>query len=158
MQYFHLIYYSTAQPKLTQVDLSEILVASRRENLKNEITGFLIYRDEFFLQLLEGDEIRARETVSRIEKDSRHSSVTVIGEFKSISRIMPDWSMALVDSNKTATSAKAFFDLLDNARGKSFFDSREAFELVLKKFSKVGLSIPYQALLSGETQDHGKRS
>jgi len=136
MEYFHLIYHSKAIPELTQVDLSEILATARRENLKNRITGFLTYRDHYFLQLLEGNENKVKETLDRIKKDTRHSSVTVIGEYKSTSQLMPDWNMAQVDSMKIAASAKDLINLFETARGKNVFDSKESLEFVLKKFSK----------------------
>ena len=136
MNYFHLVYYSKAIPELTPDDLSKILVTSRRENLKNDITGFLIYRDNFFLQLLEGTEAAVKQTLARIMDDTRHSSLTVIGVCKSDSRIVPDWNMALIDSKTLSASAQSLIDLFDVARSNKIFDSKEALELVLRKFSK----------------------
>jgi hypothetical protein len=136
MDCFHLLYYSKATSIMTQEDLSKILATAKRENSKNGVTGFLVYRDHFFLQLLEGDEDRVRKTLDRIHRDPRHSFVTVIGEYKSGERLMGDWSMASVNVEKLANSGASLIDLFDGARGKAIFETREAFELALKKFSK----------------------
>ena len=136
MEKLHLVYHSKASAGLTQDDLSKILVTARRENLKNGISGFLVYRDDYFFQLLEGREDKVLETLARIEKDIRHSSLTVIGKYKDTRLLMPNWSMALVDAQKAATSASSLIDLFDSARGKDIFTSKEPIEIVFGKFAK----------------------
>ena len=135
MKFLHLIYHSRAISGLTQSELSKILATSRRNNLINGVTGFLIYRDNYFLQLLEGTEEAVATTMDRVKKDSRHFAVTVIGEYQSVDRMVPAWSMALVDPAKMKNTAESLIDLFDLARGKRVFSSKESLEIVLKKFS-----------------------
>ena len=53
---FELIYYSTASPDLSKNDILNILENSRDFNSKNEITGCLLYHNNEFVQLIEGEE------------------------------------------------------------------------------------------------------
>ena len=49
--------------------LSAILIASRANNRKYDITGALICRSDIFLQLLEGPEQQVKNTYEAIQKD-----------------------------------------------------------------------------------------
>ena len=55
--------------------LSAILVASRANNRKCDITGALICRSDIFLQLLEGPEQQVKNTYDAIQNDDRHVNV-----------------------------------------------------------------------------------
>ena len=55
--------------------LSAILIASRANNRKHDITGALICRSDIFLQLLEGPEQKVKNTYETIQKDDRHINV-----------------------------------------------------------------------------------
>jgi len=136
MENLHLVYHSKAIDDLGHDDLAKILSTARRENLKNGISGFLVYRDNYFFQLLEGREDKVLETLARINVDPRHNSLAVIGKYKDTSLLMPNWSMALVDSQRAATSANSLIDLFDSARGKEIFTTKEPIEIIFKKFAK----------------------
>ncbi len=96
---FHLVYISIASETLAYSDLKHILESSEKHNAINEITGLLIYQDVYFIQLLEGNETKVVETMSRIIKDRRHNHLQVILESKSNQRIFSDWSMAFCDAD-----------------------------------------------------------
>ena len=57
--------------------LSAILIASRANNRKQDITGALICRSDIFLQLLEGPEQKVKKTYEAIQKDDRHINVFI---------------------------------------------------------------------------------
>ena len=52
--------------------LGDILAVSRANNVLLGITGFLIYIDSGFLQILEGDKRAVRELYMHICNDRRH--------------------------------------------------------------------------------------
>ena len=52
---FQLAYVSLSRLKLDETTLSDILEASQRNNARDEITGILMYHDDMFFQVLEGD-------------------------------------------------------------------------------------------------------
>jgi hypothetical protein len=51
--YYQLLYYSTANPELTEDALTEILMESQKRNTKREITGLLLHSDGNIIQIIE---------------------------------------------------------------------------------------------------------
>ena len=73
--------------------LSAILVASRANNRKNDITGALICRSDIFLQLLEGPEQNVKSTYEAIQNDDRHINVYHLIDQPVKKRLFPAWAM-----------------------------------------------------------------
>ena len=73
--------------------LSAILVASRANNRKNDITGALICRSDIFLQLLEGPEQNVKDTYESIQNDDRHINVYHLIDQPVKKRLFPAWAM-----------------------------------------------------------------
>jgi len=73
--------------------LSQILEVSRRSNLRDGITGYLVSDGPWFLQILEGDHEKLMAALVRIRFDGRHSDVTVISTRQIRTRSFPQWSM-----------------------------------------------------------------
>lgn len=87
------VYSSSATTEFSEADLAALLVASRANNARDDLTGVLAYRDGRFLQLLEGPLESVRERMRIIEKDPRHEAVTVLLEEVTQRRSFPDWTM-----------------------------------------------------------------
>mgnify|MGYP000202484721 FL=1 len=75
---FNIVYRSLASPTTKQPDVEDILKRARRFNIDNEITGCLVYHKGLFIQYLEGNKNIVLELYSRIEKDVRHTDVTLL--------------------------------------------------------------------------------
>lgn len=103
---FHLVYISKAVDDLSYTDIREILDVSKKNNLKDQVSGLLILRDDYFLQLLEGPEKAVRECLGRILLDDRNYSLRLLIEAKSDERLMPEWSMAFHDGDITSRSTE----------------------------------------------------
>ena len=73
--------------------LSAILVASRANNRKHDITGALICRSDIFLQLLEGPEQQVKNTYDAIQNDDRHVNVYNLINRPVEKRLFPAWAM-----------------------------------------------------------------
>ena len=73
--------------------LSAILVASRANNRKYDITGALICRSDIFLQLLEGPEQQVKNTYHAIQNDDRHINVYHLIDQPVKKRLFPAWAM-----------------------------------------------------------------
>ncbi|MEO1280523.1 MAG: BLUF domain-containing protein [Pseudomonadota bacterium] len=73
--------------------LRQILGTARKNNLRDDITGSLICRDDLFLQLLEGPTVKVSEAFGRILRDDRHVDVTELVKAPTTARIFPDWAM-----------------------------------------------------------------
>ena len=92
-----LIYYSRntvpGDDRAMLTNMREILGASQRNNKRDEITGFLIFDKTWFVQVLEGDKARVRETYDRIAADTRHTGTVVMSTRDAAMRSFPNWSM-----------------------------------------------------------------
>jgi len=90
---------SEACPDISYTDLENILFSARKRNAEKEITGLLIFRDGFFIQILEGQQSQIKELVGRIIQDRRHKKLHVIGEWNTNKRFFEKWSMSFVDGD-----------------------------------------------------------
>jgi hypothetical protein len=89
-----IIYTSTACDTVDREERVAILEVSRRNNVRDSITG-LLYSDEHrFLQALEGPSDRVEATYARIQQDERHKDIKVISRREIQSREFGDWAMA----------------------------------------------------------------
>jgi hypothetical protein len=58
--------------------LQNILAAAEKNNLKNNITGMLLYFNGRLLQVIEGEDATVRATFKRIHVDPRHHNVVAL--------------------------------------------------------------------------------
>jgi hypothetical protein len=93
MSIWSLVYASVASRKMTDTDLKQILLVSRRKNQDNLITGMLLYMDPFFIQALEGDISTLEQSFSIINQDPRHEKIRIIYKQPVPERIFPEWNM-----------------------------------------------------------------
>ena len=73
--------------------LDSILVQSKRNNEKNQITGALICRSDLYLQYLEGPAHKIDFLYSKIKLDSRHTDVKLLEDTRSKRRLFSNWAM-----------------------------------------------------------------
>lgn len=99
-----LIYASRETRQFANEDIDQILAASRRNNLKDGVTGMLCHGDGRFLQYLEGDKTAVQSIYDRIAGDERHTDVILIEQVNAERRIFGDWSMGFVDVNDMLTN------------------------------------------------------
>jgi hypothetical protein len=91
---FQLLYKSAGIPTLTQKDVAEIVAHSNKHNNARGISGFLVFENGQFMQLLEGDEAVIKELYhNKIAKDSRHTEVKILKESHG-PRMFAEWSMS----------------------------------------------------------------
>ena len=96
---YELVYTSKASPDTTPEDIEDILNKARSFNEKYDITGCLLYYNNEFIQILEGDRKVVRGLYKRISKDHRHIDSMIITEGKKEERVFDDWSMAFHELN-----------------------------------------------------------
>lgn len=90
-----LVYVSSATTPFGSDDLAQILAVSRRNNVRNGVTGALLYSGGEILQALEGPETAVEGIYERIRADPRHHSVRTVLRGTASQRAFPDWSMGL---------------------------------------------------------------
>ena len=87
-----IVYVSTAA-RLSEADLADILDSANRNNAQHRITGFLLYNERNFLQLIEGEPGDLRVLMQKLYKDTRHSGIVVLEDNPIAERAFPDWHM-----------------------------------------------------------------
>lgn len=80
---------TASRPKV----LDAILITSRRNNERDGLTGFLLFDQTWFFQILEGEHEPVLTRYSRIQRDPRHQAVQLMALRRVAQRTFPEWSM-----------------------------------------------------------------
>ena len=91
---FNLVYKSNPVSRVTSQDVENIVNLAKKKNAALGITGILLFKDNLFLQVLEGPREKVIDLYQKIQSDSRHENVETIYEGFSSSRSFDTWSMA----------------------------------------------------------------
>lgn len=75
----------------------DILLASRRNNERDAITGALVAAPRLFAQALEGRRAAVSETFARICRDARHERIEILEAAEIEERRFGSWTMAFCD-------------------------------------------------------------
>jgi blue light- and temperature-responsive anti-repressor len=87
-------------------EIAQILQTARANNKGHNITGALLFSSGFFAQVLEGPQLAIEEVFEKIQRDTRHSDVTVLSSQTGGQRDFPEWSMAHVQPPDGANSGE----------------------------------------------------
>lgn len=87
------LYVSKAAHPMDDAALDALLDKARPSNRAQGITGFLLYREGSFMQLIEGSRPRIRRLLQRIDEDPRHRDIRIVFEGPVDQRLFKDWSM-----------------------------------------------------------------
>jgi hypothetical protein len=96
---YQLVYASEASEPMDENALSEILSTSRENNAETGVTGMLLYRNQVFLQALEGERSEVQQLYVRISEDDRHSNIITLMGRPIEERDFEGWSMAFKNLN-----------------------------------------------------------
>ncbi len=120
---YSVIYTSDAIIENGRHELHNLLFQARLRNQKLEITGMLVYCDNKFIQVLEGEKNRVLSLYKTIRKDSRHIKVKTLLEKEIEHRMFPDWTMGYknIDSD-TYKNIPGFTLFLDNDEADNPYD------------------------------------
>lgn len=117
-----LVYISFATKNLSETELTEILQKARENNQKLDVTGMLLYRNGFFIQVLEGEDKVVMPLYEKIKQDARHRSILMIHKGGIRQRSFQDWSMGFqFIENKDLAGLDGFSDFLDKPFTGEFF-------------------------------------
>ena len=100
-KYKMLAYVSKASQKTNYAMASEILNKSWDNNRSNSIGGVLLYDEEYFVQIINGEEDKIDQTYQRILKDSRHNQIHLIGETYSDRLEFQEWNMGYLPQSQS---------------------------------------------------------
>lgn len=86
-------YVSVADPLISDQDIAAILVSARRNNIRDQLTGALVYNGHNFLQLLEGPDEQVDACLDAIRTDPRHSGMIEVRRRHILARDFGEWAM-----------------------------------------------------------------
>jgi hypothetical protein len=105
-----LIYTSISTQKMSDDELKMMLKKSRKRNEKSGVTGMLLYREPFFMQILEGEDNVISGLFDRIKKDPRHHKTSPIYKKGIEQRHFKNWTMGFEKLNNE--NIEGFSDVL----------------------------------------------
>ena len=117
-----IVYLSVATKMMSQEELLGLLEQSRKNNLKLEITGMLLYGDGSFLQILEGGRENVKNLYAKILIDERHKECILIDKSPIDERAFSAWSMGFKYlQSKEIAAIEGFSEFLERKVDPSEF-------------------------------------
>lgn len=131
-----LMYVSQAVQPMSEGELRQLTDLAAIKNTKRDITGLLVYRAGWFLQILEGDPIVLTDVFfGSIMRDPRHHNIERLGFVYAPRRAFPDWGMKHFDlSGRAELSGGDVSALRVFAEAAKVADTGKVANLVLKSF------------------------
>ena len=120
----HIVYVSFAFKDYSEKELEELLSGIRKKNALQGVTGLLLYNDQNFIQVIEGQRETIQNLFQIIEKDARHNNVVKLIEESIEQRAFPNWTMGFRRIGKKQSS---------RIRGFSNFLNTENPEKIIKR-------------------------
>ncbi len=111
----YLIYISAAKSFISRREINNILASAKQYNPEHDITGILLYHDDFFLQMLEGPNLALEKLFSRIKADPRHTCLYEPLRGSIPKRFFPKWSMGFSQFDQVSEKSRinTFSNLLE---------------------------------------------
>lgn len=120
MIYF--VYASSAIRLMTDAELWELLRQSRESNLRENITGLLLYQGGNVMQAIEGPEEAVIRLKRKIFADPRHHQITALIEEAAEVRQFPNWSMGFRNlDGMTPSDLDAYSPFLNDSSARDSF-------------------------------------
>jgi hypothetical protein len=90
------VYISQATGTFTESELNDLVEVSRRKNKKHGITGALLYLENAFIQVIEGEDAAIGQLLEELHTDIRHQNIAVLSDKLAQARNFQNWSMGIV--------------------------------------------------------------
>jgi len=103
---YQIVYVSVPIEPLSASQISGILNTARSNNSREGITGLLIYHDNLFFQILEGEPTLVAACYSRITLDKRHTKLALMWEGEVAKRTFPNWTMGYCTPDELSPQCK----------------------------------------------------
>ena len=105
-----LIYASQAKRPMSPEELTQLLTVARTNNEKHGLSGLLLYCNQSFLQVLEGETEALDALYQKIERDERHDRLRLLARVPIETRKFAGWSMGFehVDEDLLAETLPGF--------------------------------------------------
>lgn len=91
-----ILYVSKAVQSISDTELHDIARQARAKNKQNGITGALLFTEDSFIQVIEGDNESIERLLDTLRADKRHRDMTILMDRKVPSRDFSNWSMGMI--------------------------------------------------------------
>ncbi|MFM7404603.1 MAG: BLUF domain-containing protein [Erythrobacter sp.] len=102
-----IIYQSLAAPGMDRAELFRLVYHARVANQARGLSGFLLFSDQRFLQVLEGRTWKLLATFDKIRRDVRHCNVEVLDERSIPEATFEAWRMRCFHEDDAAQAIAA---------------------------------------------------
>ncbi len=106
-----IVYLSTPTIHFSDEDLANLLVKSRDNNMKRNVSGMLLFLNDLFIQVLEGEDEEVDDLYNHIARDSRHHKLTKVYDQPIEERLFDVWSMAFDQMSSDELMEAGYFTL-----------------------------------------------
>lgn len=134
-----LIYASTANDSVDLNEFKNILQQAQANNYRNDLTGMLAFNSKVFLQALEGSRKQVNELYSKLVRDPRHHTVTVLGYKEIEERHWASWSMGFTAPN--SNNRALFLKYSQQSSFNPYAMAAEATEKMLMELAKTTVAM-----------------
>lgn len=132
------IYSSQTNDEIEVETLRDIQTIARTENTKHNITGYLTYKKETFIQYIEGPEEEINQLVTNLNNDKRHNIIKSIHFPPKQKRVFKGWSMRYIEYDELIEIG--FHELLETVFftvGNKIFEEERVIEKLNQMLEKI---------------------
>lgn len=127
-------YTSIAASILASEEVFRIIETSAKNNMRDDLTGFLVFSENRFFQYVEGPEDAVDALLEKLEHDRRHHSIRILKRAEIEERVFPRWKMKrLVTGSNWHTLAET---------GPEFVKAPPAIKTAVAEFLKSTSPVP----------------
>lgn len=132
---YQIAYWSKASIPMSQHALNNLAANARHNNKQANITGFLLYGDNTFFQIIEGQYSDVERLYQKICLDDRHHSPKKIGEWCLDTRQFNHWAMGFEQLSKPTCINQ--FAYLDRWRENTLTKDKFAMRRLLLSYANI---------------------
>lgn len=150
-----LTYASTATDGVDLNEFKRILLQAQTNNQRRDLTGMLAFNSKIFLQALEGSRDQVNELYSKLMRDPRHNTVTVLGYKEIEERHWSGWSMGFAAPN--SDNRALFLKYSQQSTFNPYSMKAEATEKMLMELANttIAMAAPAPEPVAAQAQDSG---
>lgn len=115
-----LVYVSAATVDFTESQLEQLLNRARENNSGLDVTGMLLFTENTFFQILEGEDETVQSLYDLIAKDHRHNNVLILAKQEVEERNFSDWSMGFMREKDEIAQLPGFVDFFSDQEHSNF--------------------------------------
>jgi hypothetical protein len=95
MSIYRVLYTSQCSPEVNEEEVFKIIKHAQEKNTAQGITGMMLYVDDNFIQVLEGEKEQVKALYQKISMDQRHFAIKTVLEGFIPKRLFENWTMGL---------------------------------------------------------------